>query len=112
MKERRFDHIDLRVKQIGPAKRFYARLLPELGFTAEAGGKNWLIWKAPGKGPVEFFGFTEAKEHRPNDNRIAFWAETREQVDRLAEVVRGRRFEPRRTDVMPRILARVLRGLL
>jgi predicted lactoylglutathione lyase len=38
--------------------------------------------------PSEFFGFTEDPNHRPNDTRIAFWAETREQVDRVAQVVR------------------------
>ena len=44
----------------------------------------------------EFFGFTEDANHRPNDTRIAFWAETHEQVDRLAQVVRdagGRNLE-------------------
>ncbi len=85
---RRFDHIDLRVRDLAAAKRFYEKLLPELGFSIDSGGAEWCIWQAPGEGPVEFFGFTEAAEHQPNDNRIAFWAESREEVDRLAEVVR------------------------
>jgi catechol 2,3-dioxygenase-like lactoylglutathione lyase family enzyme len=88
MKARRFDHIDLRVKEIGPARAFYGRLLPELGFTIHSSGGEWWIWQAPGDGPVEFFGFTEAANHAPNDNRIAFWAESRAQVDRLSELVR------------------------
>jgi len=85
---RRFDHIDLRVKEQVAAERFYARILPELGFTKASTSAEWHVWQAPGSGPVEFFGFTVAPNHLPNDNRIAFWAETRAEVDRLAEVVR------------------------
>ena len=88
MKTRRFDHIDLRVRERASARRFYAQLLPELGFTVDSSGKEWCIWQAPGEGPVEFFGFTEDEQHQPNDNRIAFWTESRTEVDRLAEVVR------------------------
>ena len=88
MKTRLFDHIDLRVKKIAPAKEFYARLLPALGFTVDSSGDEWSIWQAAGKGPVAFFGFTEEPKHQPNDNRIAFWAESRAEVDRIAEVVR------------------------
>jgi len=35
------------------------------------------------------FGFTVDPGHTPNGTRIAFWAETPEEVDRLAEVVRA-----------------------
>jgi catechol 2,3-dioxygenase-like lactoylglutathione lyase family enzyme len=86
--KRRFDHIDLRVIELEAAKKFYGRLLPELGFTISSTSDEWCIWLAPGGGPVEFFGFTAAADHRPNDNRIAFWAETRAEIDRIAEVVR------------------------
>lgn len=88
MKTRRFDHIDLRVDDLATAKLFYAQLLPALGFAVENGDKEWCGWKAEGPGPVEFFGLDEDRTHRPNENRIAFWAETRAEVDRLAEVVR------------------------
>jgi predicted enzyme related to lactoylglutathione lyase len=87
-KMRRFDHIDLRVKEMAAAKLFYGRLLPELGFTISSISDEWCIWQTPGTGPVEFFGFTAAGDHQPNDNRIAFWAESRAEVDRVAEVVR------------------------
>lgn len=70
------------------AKPFYAQLLPALGFTIDSSGDEWHIWQTPGEGPVEFFGFVEEPEHRPNNNRIAFWAESRAEVDRLAEIVR------------------------
>jgi catechol 2,3-dioxygenase-like lactoylglutathione lyase family enzyme len=88
MKERVFDHIDLRVTEVAVAIEFYGRLLPALGFTVKSHGGDWQIWQAPGSGPVEFFGFTESKKHHPNDIRIAFWAESREEVDRLGELVR------------------------
>jgi predicted lactoylglutathione lyase len=38
--------------------------------------------------PSEFFCFDEDKNHQPNGTRIAFWADTREEVDRIAELVR------------------------
>jgi catechol 2,3-dioxygenase-like lactoylglutathione lyase family enzyme len=88
MKTRIFDHIDLRVKEIAPAKEFYRQLLPALGFSIDSSGDTWSIWQAAGEGPVAFFGFTEEPKHQPNENRIAFWAESRAEVDRLAEVAR------------------------
>ena len=86
--KRRFDHIDLRVRDLASAKRFYGALLPALGFTIDSSGEEWCIWQTPGEGPVAFFGFPEEPKHQPNDNRIAFWAENRNQVDRIAVVVR------------------------
>ena len=70
------------------AKPFYAQLLPQLGFEVEDSSGEWCMWKAAGVGPVEFFGFTEDPQHQPNETRIAFWAESRAEVDRLAQVVR------------------------
>jgi catechol 2,3-dioxygenase-like lactoylglutathione lyase family enzyme len=86
-KKRRFDHIDLRVRDLADAQRFYSRLLPALGFTIDSSGGGWYIWQAAGKGSVEFFGLTEEPSHRPNDNRIALWAESRTEVDRIAEII-------------------------
>src|SRR6059058_359423 len=50
--------------------------------------KYHTFYSAGGDRPSEFFGFTEDKNHRPNGTRIAFWADTREEVDRMAELVR------------------------
>ena len=88
MKTRYFDHIDLRVKNRKRAQRFYEQVLPAIGFTRETGDDEWGAFTAPGKGKREFFGFTEDPEHRPNGTRISFWADTPEEVDRVAEVVR------------------------
>ena len=88
MKTRCFDHIDLRVKDMGVAKRFYAKFLPELGFVHESPGEDFhTFYSAGGDKPSEFFGFTEDKNHQPNGTRIAFWTDTREEVDSMAQLV-------------------------
>ena len=39
----------------------------------------------PGTG---YFGISESRGHLPNENRIAFWVASREDVERVAEVAR------------------------
>jgi catechol 2,3-dioxygenase-like lactoylglutathione lyase family enzyme len=98
VKSRFFDHIDLRVRERSRAQQFYSKILPALGFTVDKSGEEWGAFEATGRDgkPVEFFGFTEDKNHQPNETRIAFWVETREEVDRVTEIVReagGRNLE-------------------
>ncbi len=62
MKTRCLDHIDLRVKDMEVARKFYGKFLPQLGFVRE--------------------------RHEPSPTRIAFWADTRGEVDRIAKLVR------------------------
>ena len=82
-----FQHIDLRVTDMAVADAFYGRLLPALGFGERSAGKHFHTYAAEGEPPWQpWFGFTEDKGHRPNVNRIAFAAESREHVDRLAAV--------------------------
>jgi catechol 2,3-dioxygenase-like lactoylglutathione lyase family enzyme len=89
MKTRCFDHIDLRVKDMEIARKFYGKFLPQLGFVHESPGDDFhTYYSAGGDKPSEFFGFTEDKNHRPGGTRIAFWADTRDEVDRMAELVR------------------------
>jgi len=89
MKTRCFDHIDLRVKDLNVARKFYGKFLPQLGFAYESPGDDFhTFYAARGGGPSEFFGFTEDTNHRPNGTRIAFWADTRDEVDRVARLVR------------------------
>jgi catechol 2,3-dioxygenase-like lactoylglutathione lyase family enzyme len=89
MKTRCFDHIDLRVKDMEVAKKFYGKFLPQLGFAHESPGEDfYTFYSAGGDKPSEFFGFTQDRQHQPNGTRIAFWADTHEEVDRLAELVR------------------------
>jgi catechol 2,3-dioxygenase-like lactoylglutathione lyase family enzyme len=89
MKTRCFDHIDLRVKDMEVARKFYGKFLPELGFLHESPGDDFHTFYAGGSNrPLEFFGFTEDKNHRSNGTRIAFWADTREEVDQISKLVR------------------------
>lgn len=89
MKARLFDHIDLRVSSLAKVQAFYEGLLPELGFTRDARIAEWLQFEAVGtEGELgAFFGVTESAAHVPNENRVAFWAGSVEEVDRLARVV-------------------------
>lgn len=94
---RRLDHIDLRVTSLTEARPFYAVLLPALGFMKDVSDETWFQFEAESaSGAGDFFGITESPRHVPNETRIAFWAESTGEVDRLAEVVRragGRNIE-------------------
>jgi catechol 2,3-dioxygenase-like lactoylglutathione lyase family enzyme len=81
---RRFDHIDLRVPNLAEVSHFYRKLLPALGFKNELPVSGWLQYYAEGDEATEFFGVTESAAHAPNENRIAFWASNRTEVDDLA----------------------------
>ena len=88
MKTRCFDHIDLRVKDMDVARKFYRKILPQLGFIREKAGRHYYSFYSAGVDrPSEFFCFSPDKNHRPNRTRIAFWAETREEVDQFAKLV-------------------------
>jgi catechol 2,3-dioxygenase-like lactoylglutathione lyase family enzyme len=97
MKMRRLDHIDLRVKDFQRAMKFYQKLLPEIGFSCDHSDETWGTFYSAGKDkPSDFFGFTADQHHQPNGTRIAFWAESRDEVNRIAKLVReigGRNLE-------------------
>lgn len=85
----RIDHIDLRVPSLAAVRSFYTVLLPALGFSTDQSNESWFQFGTKKEsGPEEFFGITESPRHVPNENRIAFWAESTAEVDRLADVVR------------------------
>src|SRR5207237_9940355 len=88
MSTRLFDHIDLRVKNRPNAQRFYSQVLPAIGFRVDKSGDKWGLFEAEGSVAVDFFGFTEEADHRPNGNRIACWVTSREGVDEGAGGVR------------------------
>ena len=50
MKSRHFDHIDLRVRNVERAQKFYVPLLNALGFTVDQRIKNWVSYEASRKG--------------------------------------------------------------
>ena len=84
---RRFDHVDLRVRSLAEARPFYEVLLPALGFTHDVKIEGWLQYEAAGTdGATEFVGITESPQHVANECRIAFWADSMREVDRLAAI--------------------------
>ncbi len=84
---RYFDHIDLRVRSLVEAKPFYDVLLPALGFAHEAKSEGWVQYEEAGTDDApEFFGLTESPRHVANECRMAFWADSHAEVDRLAAV--------------------------
>lgn len=88
-KTRYLDHIDLRVSDLKRARKFYSKLLPAVGFVCDRSSGRWgIFYAAGGDMPEAFFGFTQNRRHQANDTRIAFWADTRAEVDRLAKLVR------------------------
>jgi catechol 2,3-dioxygenase-like lactoylglutathione lyase family enzyme len=83
-----FQHIDLRVNDHDKAWEFYSKILPPLGFVKGNKGKSFSGYDAEGTPPAQaWFGFTEEVDHRPNSNRIAFWAESRAKVDEIGELL-------------------------
>lgn len=88
MKKNPYQHIDLRVSDHEQAWVFYSKILPAIGFEKGNKGKSFSGYDAHGKLPDRaWFGFTEDRNHKPNANRIAFWAESRERVDEIGELL-------------------------
>ena len=84
----RFNHIDLRVPRMEEALPFYSALLPALGFTRTRHDEEWKVFGLD-EAPLHcYFGLTEEKGHRANSNRVAFWADSQADVDRIADVAR------------------------
>lgn len=81
-----YDHVDLRVPNLAEATSFYESLLPVLGFSRRVSIEGWLQYEASGPGMGAFFGVTESVAHVPNENRIAFWAGSPEDVDEIAKL--------------------------
>jgi predicted enzyme related to lactoylglutathione lyase len=84
---RLYDHIDLRVPDLPAAEPFYRALLPALGFTREVDVEGWLQYESDDGS--QFFGITESASHRANENRVAFQASSRSEVDRLGAIARN-----------------------
>ena len=84
-----FNHVDLRVPSVKEVLPFYEAFLPQLGFKRARHGDGWRVYGADGEFPsAPYFAFIEEPDHRPNATRIAFWVGSRQDVDRLGEVVK------------------------
>ncbi len=87
---RLFDHIDLRVRNLAEADPFYAMILPALGFPTRLPEKDCISYDAISDHPKpECINLTEDPNHAPNQTRIAFWRDTREDVDFFAAILRA-----------------------
>jgi catechol 2,3-dioxygenase-like lactoylglutathione lyase family enzyme len=85
-----FGHIDLRVSDLAAALAFYEHLLPALGFTERYHGAEWKVWATTEPLPsTAYFAITEDRGHVANSNRIAFWAASDAEVDRITEIALG-----------------------
>jgi predicted enzyme related to lactoylglutathione lyase len=88
MHRRLFDHFDLRVSSLKEATPFYSAFLPAIGFPNLCETPLGVAYDAVRDHPKpEFVGLIEDPNHQPNSTRIAFWAESREEVDRIATLV-------------------------
>jgi hypothetical protein len=65
--------------------------VPALAFTRDVRIEHWLQFEAMGgDGATECFGVTESSRHVGNECRIAFWADSPSEVNRVcAEQKRG-----------------------
>jgi catechol 2,3-dioxygenase-like lactoylglutathione lyase family enzyme len=92
MAARLFDHLDLRVRDLGAAVSFYDAVMPALGFPAKGQTDACTYYEAVRDHPKpEFVALIEDRDHRANASRVAFWSDTREAVDALGAVLAGAR---------------------
>jgi len=83
----RFDHVDFRVRDVKKVRRFYDALMPALGFTRiSKGDRSRGYYNEDPREP--FFWVVRSVKHVPGLGRIAFAASSRDEVDRVARVVR------------------------
>jgi len=83
-----FDHVDLRVSDLAKVRPLYDALLDAMGYTWHDEAEGMVNYHLPGEWARPFFGLMVDPAHRANGTRIAFIAESREEVDRLATVAR------------------------
>jgi len=85
---RLFDHIDLRVRDIREAEPFYSKVMPALGFPIRVEENSGVSYDARREHPKpEFISLIEDPQHVANKTRIAFWCDSREEVDAFAPVL-------------------------
>ncbi|MBC2604794.1 VOC family protein [Pelagicoccus albus] len=86
--KRLFDHIDLRVRSMEQARPFYAAFLPAIGFSEYCETPIGIAFGTASEHPKpEFIGIIEDSQHNSNATRIAFWMDSKEELDQVALVV-------------------------
>jgi catechol 2,3-dioxygenase-like lactoylglutathione lyase family enzyme len=83
-----FDHIDLRVSDLAEARKFYDGWLPAPGLSEIVDGEDQRGYIMPGgRKDTPFVWLDALRGHRGGANRIAFWADSEEEVNRLGKIV-------------------------
>ena len=87
---RHFDHLDLRVNDRQKAQEFYRRIGPLIGFPHEDDSGEWLCYgSVPWTGIGEYLAITEDRSHQPSRICHALWAQSKDEVDRIAAGLRA-----------------------
>ncbi len=82
-----YDHLDFRVRDLPRLTPFYDALMPALGFgVIRRGTRTREYYRNDRRLP--FFGLNHSATSKPSRSRVAFAAPSREEVDRIARVVR------------------------
>ena len=93
-----FDHIDLRVVDVARCRPFYDALLKEYGFRGKAQPDgSQLYYRLEDRRVREVIVVNGEPDHVPNATRVAFFAPTRADVDRIGAVAQAagaRAYEP------------------
>lgn len=85
-----FDHIDMRVRDLARARPLYDALLPTMGYSKINADEESAGYHRPGEtGEEPFIWVAQDPTHTPNGTRIAFAAESRTEVHRLAAVAKA-----------------------
>jgi len=84
-----FDHLDFRVRDVAAAKPFYDGMLRLFGMRGKTQEDGTVVYLRISGGKIEeAFALLEDREHRPSSARVAFFAASVEDVDRMAARLR------------------------
>jgi catechol 2,3-dioxygenase-like lactoylglutathione lyase family enzyme len=82
-----FDHIDLRVSDVARVRGFYDAFLRAFGFRGRPQDDGTMLYfRLEDRRVREAIAVIPAKDHRPNETRVAFAAPTPADVDRIAAI--------------------------
>jgi len=85
-----FDHVDLRVSDLGKGRPLYDALLPAMGYSRISEDAESICYYAPEDDRAKpFFGIILDERHQPDGSRIALRASSRAEVNRLAAIAQG-----------------------